>query len=152
MARVFENPATALLAQLKRDIGANGSIVAWNASFEKGCNEEMARMEPECADFLKAINDRFFDLMLIFKFKRQIYVKSEFQKSASLKKVLPVICPELSYKSLAIQEGGKAAASWPVLTGGEITEKEKARLAEDMLAYCKRDTEAMVGILERLEK
>jgi len=152
LAREFKNPVPALLAQLKRDIGAKGSIIAWNASFEKGCNDEMARMEPKSADFLKAANDRFFDLMLIFKFKRQMYVKSEFHKSASLKKVLPVICPELSYKSLAIQEGGTASASWPILTCRTITEKEKEKLAKDMLAYCKRDTEAMVGILERLEK
>ncbi len=152
LAREFKYPVAALLAQLKRDIGAKGSVITWNASFEKGCNDEMARMEPKDADFLKTVNGRIFDLMFIFKFKRQMYVKSEFQKSASLKKVLPVICPELSYKSLAIQEGGQASASWPVLTGGEITEKEKTRLAKDMLAYCKRDTEAMVGILEKLEK
>ena len=152
LAREFKYPVPALLAQLERDIGDKGSIITWNASFEKGCNDEMARMEPRCADFLKAMNSRIFDLMLIFKFKRQMYVKSEFKKSASLKKVLPVICPELSYKSLAIQEGGAASASWPVLTGGVIAEKEKARLAEDMLAYCKRDTEAMVGILEKLKK
>ncbi len=152
LAREFKNPVPDLLAQLKRDIGSRGSIIAWNASFEKGCNDEMARMEPKSADFLKTVNARIFDLMLTFKFKRQMYVKSEFQKSASLKKVLPVMCPELSYKSLAIQEGGQASASWPILTGKEITEKQKARLAEDMLTYCKRDTEAMVGILEKLER
>ncbi len=152
LAREFKNPVPDLLAQLKRDIGPKGSVIAWFASFEKGCNDEMARMEPKYADFLKAMNGRIFDLMLIFKFKRQMYVKSEFQQSASLKKVLPMMCPELSYESLAIREGGTASISWPILTGGGIAEKEKKRLAEDMLAYCKRDTEAMVGILERLEK
>jgi hypothetical protein len=152
LAREFKNPAPDLLAQLKREVGPKGSVIVWFASFEMGCNEEMARMEPKYADFLKAMNGRIFDLMLIFKFKRQMYVKSEFQQSASLKKVLPVMCPELSYESLTIQEGGTAAASWPLLTGGTLAEKEKAQLAENMLAYCKRDTEAMVGILEKLEK
>ena len=150
LAREFKNPAPELLAQLKREIGTRGSIIAWNARFEKGRNDEMARMMPEYAGFLKSINARIYDLMLIFKFKNQWYVRSEFQKSASLKKVLPVLCPELSYESLVIKEGGAAAAGWPVLTGTGITAKEKARLSADMLAYCKRDTEAMVGILERV--
>ncbi len=152
LAREFKNPAPDLLAQLKREVGPKGSVIVWFASFEMGCNDEMARMEPKYADFLKAMNSRIFDLMLIFKFKRQMYVKSEFQQSASLKKVLPVMCPELSYESLTIQEGGTAAASWPILTGRTLAEKEKAQLAENMLTYCKRDTEAMVGILEKLEK
>jgi hypothetical protein len=152
LARTYENPVPALLAQLKQEIGPKGSVIVWNASFEMGCNDEMARMEPSYAKFLKEVNDRVFDLMLIFKFRNQLYTKSEFQKSASLKKVLPVLCPELSYESLAIQEGGEASASWPILTSDQIPESERAKLAQDMLEYCKRDTHAMVCILERVER
>ena len=152
LARTYENPVPTLLAQLKQEIGPKGSVVVWHASFESGCNNEMARMEPLYADFLQSVNDRIFDLMLIFKHKRELYIKSEFQKSASLKKVLPVLCPELSYESLAIQEGGEASASWPVLASDKTPEDEKAKLAKDMLEYCKRDTEAMVCILERVER
>jgi hypothetical protein len=150
LKRTFENPVPDLLSQLKRDIGSRGSVVVWHAPFEKGCNEEMARMEPQYVDFLKSVNNRIFDLMLIFKFKNHLYTKSEFQKSASLKKVLPAMCPELSYESLAIQEGQKASASWPILTSDKTSESEKAKLANDMLTYCKRDTEAMVCILNRV--
>jgi hypothetical protein len=152
LAREFKNPVPALLSQLQGDIGRQGSIISWNASFEKGCNEEMARMEPRFADFLKSVNERIFDLMLIFKFKNHLYVNSTFQKSAALKNILPVLCPELAYDSLAIQDGGEASASWPILTSGNTPEDEKLRLAKDMLAYCKRDTEAMVGILNRVCK
>ncbi len=152
LMRKFENPVPALLPQLKKDIGPKGSVLAWNSSFEGGCNEEMARMEPASADFLKSINERLFDPMLIFKFKNQLYVKNEFGKSASLKAVLPVLCPELSYDTLVIQGGSDASASWPILTGDTISEKEKALLAENMLKYCKRDTEAMVAILDRVHK
>jgi len=152
LARTYENSVPALLAQLKQEVGPKGSIVVWHASFEMGCNNEMARMEPSYVDFLQAVNDRIFDLMLIFKRNRELYTKSEFQKSASLKKILPVLCPELSYESLAIQEGLEASASWPVLTSDKIPESEKVKLAKDMLEYCKRDTYAMVCILERVEK
>jgi hypothetical protein len=61
-----------------------------------------------------------------------------------------VLLPELSYKDLAIQEGGTASASWPALTSPETPANEKERLAKDMLLYCQRDTEAMVAILDRI--
>ncbi len=152
LARAFENPVPALLAQLKHDIGNKGSVIVWNESFEKGCNDEMGRMEPHYADFLKAVNNRIFDLMIIFKLKNQLYTRNAFQKSASLKMVLPAICPELAYDDLAIHEGSTASASWPVLTSPKTSETEKEKLASDMLTYCKRDTEAMVCILDTLER
>ena len=152
LAREFENPVPALLAQLQRDIGNKGSVIVWSESFEKGCNDEMARMEPGFADFLKSVNDRIFDLMIIFKLKNQLYTRNAFMGSHSLKKVLPALCPELAYDDLAIQEGMTASASWPVLTSKETPETERSKLGKDMLEYCERDTEAMVCILDKLEK
>lgn len=152
LARSFADPVPALLEKMKKDIGPKGSVIVWFASFESGRNREMAELYPRYADMLNAINGRIFDLMLLFKFKNQLYVHSEFEKSASLKKVLPVLCPELAYDDLAIQEGREASASWPIMTSAATTEDERARLAKDMLVYCKRDTEAMVGILEKVKK
>ena len=37
-----------------------------------------------------------------------MYDDPRFNGSASIKQVLPVLCPELSYKELDIQEGGSA--------------------------------------------
>jgi len=150
LARKFENPIPELLARLKRDIGPKGSVIVWFASFESARNEEMAKMEPKFAKFLNDVNERIFDLMLIFKFKNQMYIKSEFNKLASLKIVLPVMCPELSYENLNIQGGGEASANWPVLTSDKTPAKEKAQIEKNMLAYCKRDTEAMVGIMDKV--
>jgi len=100
LSRKFENPVPALLAQLKKEIGPKGSVLAWNSSFERGCNDEMARMEPCYADFLKGVNERMFDPMMIFKLKNQLYTRNAFGGSASLKAVLPVLCPELAYDDL----------------------------------------------------
>ncbi|MEK7607301.1 MAG: DUF2779 domain-containing protein, partial [Patescibacteria group bacterium] len=83
---------------------------------------------------------------------KQHYVHKDFKGSTSIKKVLPVLAPELSYKELAIQEGGTAASSWIKLIGNEISSEEKSQLKKDMLEYCKMDTFAMVRILEELEK
>lgn len=152
LARSFVDPVPELLAQLRNDIGSNGSVLVWYKNFEMTRNSEMAAQHPEYAKFLNNLNNRIFDLMLIFKFDRKLYMQSEFHKSASLKKVLPVICPELSYGSLEIREGETASASWPILTNPDTPKPEKEKLAEDMLKYCKRDTMAMVGILDHLEK
>jgi len=152
LMRRFENPVSELLAQLKRDIGPKGSVIVWFASFEMARNKEMAEMEPASADFLESVNKRIFDLMLIFKFKNQMYIKSEFKELASLKIILPILCPELSYETLNIRGGGEASSSWPVLTSDKTSIKEKLEIEKNMLAYCKRDTEAMVGILDRVVK
>lgn len=152
LAREFTNPIPELLEQLKADIGPKGSVIVWYENFEMGRNIEMAKMYPEYVDFLLDLNSRMFDLMLMFKMKNQLYLHSEFGGSASLKKVLPVICPELAYDDLEIKEGGTASASWPILTAPETQKDQKAKLADDMSKYCERDTEAMVGILERLQK
>ena len=152
LAQKFLNPVLALLAQLKNDLRGVGTIIVWNRSFEMGRNEEMAEMFPEYAGFLKDVNSRVFDLMLIFKIKNQLYTRNAFEMSASLKNVLPVICPELAYGDLAIQEGSTASASWPKLTGDALAEKEREKLADDMRKYCKRDVEAMVCILEKIQK
>lgn len=152
LARKSENPIPDLLAQLKKDLGPTGSVITWNMSFEKGRNDEMGIMEPSYADFLSEVNERVFDLMPIFKLKNQMYVRDGFEGSHSLKAVVPIMCPELSYDNLEIHEGATASASWPILTGDTLSADEKIKLADDMLKYCKRDTETMVCILEKLER
>lgn len=152
LSDTFENPTPDLLEHLAKDIGPRGSVIVWFAPFETGRNKEMAAAYPECADMLNSINTRMFDLMLLFKFKNQLYTKSEFKKLASLKVILPILVPELSYKDLIIQEGGTASASWPIMTSPQTPLGEREKLRHDMIEYCKRDTYAMVAILGRVRK
>jgi hypothetical protein len=51
---------------------------------------------------------------------------------------------------LAIQDGNTDSASWLNLTGTTMSPVDKEKLAADMLAYCKRDTEAIVALLDRV--
>ncbi|MDP3725951.1 MAG: DUF2779 domain-containing protein, partial [bacterium] len=140
-----------LLAQLQRDLGDKGTILVWYQAFEKGRNEEMAKMYPEYAGFIRSVNDeRIYDLMSIFK--SSLFRKKEFGKSSSLKVVAPVLVPELPYTELNIQEGGKASESWLELVDGNLSQVEKDDLYDDMLKYCERDTEVMVRILKFLIK
>lgn len=150
LARDFSDPVPDLLSEMKKVIGPKGSVIVWYATFETGRNSEMAELCPDYADFLAGVNDRVFDLLEIFRIKSALYANSEFGGSASLKSVLPVLCPELAYDSLDIQEGGTASASWPLLCDPDASAAEKKRLAQAMLEYCERDTMAMVGIMRRV--
>ena len=98
-------------------------------------------MFPDKAGFLNDINDRMVDLEDVFK---TAYVDAGFDGSTSIKKVLPVICPDLSYKTLEIQDGSSAMEAWQRMIN---TEKDEAdAIANALLSYCKLDTFAMVEI------
>lgn len=130
-----------LLEQMRADIGAEGSIVSWHASFERTQNKEMARLFPDHSDFLADLNDRMVDLEEVFKAD---YVDASFNGSTSIKKVLPVICPELSYKDLDVRDGASAMDAWQKLVSAEGQEHDL--IGSALLDYCKLDTLAMVEI------
>ena len=138
-----------MLKRLKEDIGPVGSVIVWYKSFEMKRNEEMAEMFPEFAEFLEGVNGRVVDLME--PFSNGLFVDKDFLGSASIKKVLPVLVPELSYKELGIQEGASAQRLWmeEVLKGDSSIDKEK--LFSDLVKYCTLDTLAMVKIWSVLE-
>ena len=132
---------------MQGDIGPDGSIVSWHASFEKTQNREMAKMFPDKAEFLAGLNDRMVDLEDVFK---TAYVDVGFDGSTSIKKVLPVICPDLNYKDLDVQDGSSAMEAWERMIKAEA--EEAARISSALLSYCGRDTFAMVEIYRFLTK
>ena len=110
----------------------------------------MGILFPQYSEFLNSINERVHDLMKIFK--DGLYSHPKFKGSASIKKVLPVLCPELSYGDLEIQNGNAAVIKWHHMTDGRMTEKEAKQTFQDLLKYCELDTWAMVRIWEELRK
>ena len=147
LADKMADQANDVAKSLKSHVGDTGSVIVWNARFEASRNVEIGEHLPEFADFMASINNRMYDLMMIVK--KGHYVDSRFGGSASIKKVLPVICPELLYENLAIQEGIAASASWSTLTDPNTDTETKAQIKKDMLAYCGMDTYAMVAIYRK---
>lgn len=142
--RSNSDPSRPLVEQLIQDIGTEGTVLVWYEGFEKARNSELGDMLPEYKDAMEAINDRVVDLMLPFKFKW--YDDLRFEGSASIKQVLPVLCPDLSYKTLGIQEGGAAQRLWMEAVLDEKRADEKDQILNDLFEYCKLDTLAMVEI------
>ncbi len=143
------NPIEPLTEALKSQIGDKGTVLVWFEGFEKSCNELMGKIRPDYEKFYKQINDRVIDLMT--PFANGAYVHKDFFGSASIKKVLPALIPELSYKDLDIKQGGAAQRLWmeAVLDGKRKDEKDK--ILTDLLKYCELDTLAMVKIYQFLD-
>ena len=138
------NPGPTLLAQLQADIGPVGSVIVWHESFEKGRNQELGEMFPEYADFMSQLNDRVIDLKT--PFSEGWYEDARFFSSASIKKVLPVLVPELSYTELAVHEGQAAQRIWMDVVLNDKFPEKREQIFKDLLEYCALDTLAMVGI------
>lgn len=143
-----EGEEAKLVASLAAAAGSPGSFIAWNMAFEKGRNRALGDLLPEARPFLDDISERTVDLMLPFK---NSYVHPAFAGSASIKKVLPVICPHLSYSEDGVHDGAGAMAAWREMVESEDGDRG-ASLRKQLLEYCELDTFAMVEILRFLER
>ncbi|MFM7672411.1 MAG: DUF2779 domain-containing protein [Bacteroidota bacterium] len=143
------DPRRSLIEQLKKDIGPNGSIIAYNAAFEIGVLKRLAIAFPEHESFLESIIDRFVDLLI--PFRKAWYYLPAMGGSASIKDVLPAIAPEFSYKDLPINNGGQASETFLLMINDGVKE-DHAKIRTDMLAYCERDSLGMVIIYRHLRE
>ena len=143
------NPLEPLSKTLKSQIGESGTVITWNMSFEKGCNTLIGSLLPEYKEFYEKLNERVVDLMV--PFSNGWYADKGFKGSASIKNVLPVLAPELSYKVLGIQEGGAAQRLWMEAVLDGKRDGEKAKILSDLVEYCGLDTLAMVEIYKKLQ-
>jgi len=137
-----------MLNGMKNFTGIEGTFISWHASFEIARNNDMINWIPDFKDYLDYINQNMFDLEVIFK---KYYVDYKFRGSSSIKKVLPVICPEFSYSELDIQDGTSALDTWGRLVEDKNFSEDKEETKKNLLSYCELDTLAMVKIYESLK-
>lgn len=139
-----EDPALGLLESLSAALGSTGSVLVWNKGFEASRNRELAALHPAYALFLESVNERIFDLMEIVS--KGHYQHPGFGGSASIKQVLPVLVPTLSYDSLPISGGSQTMLAWDDLTSGKTSPAEAESTRTAMLDYCRLDTLAMLEL------
>jgi hypothetical protein len=144
------DPRPGLVEFLVGSIGAEGSVVVYNASFEGGRLAELAEAFPKQAPALAGIKRRLWDL--IVPFRSSLFVHPNMRGRASLKSVLPALAPGMSYDDLDIGNGEMAFLAYESLVEGKVgaaqTEKTLAALRE----YCGQDTLGMVEILKVLQQ
>ncbi len=142
------DPRERLICEMLDAIGDSGSIIAHNASFEKGRIDELARDFSKYRKRLAALLPRFWDLMK--PFGRGDYMHYGFCGKTSLKKILPVLVPSLSYDELEIQEGESASLIAERWYDNALSDQEWKNARKNLLKYCGLDTLAMVEILKVL--
>ena len=81
---------------------------------------------------------------------REHYYHPSFHGSYSLKAVLPALVPDLTYEDLEIREGSVASLYYARMIDPEVSTEEADTLRQAMLAYCERDTLALVRVVDAL--
>ena len=142
-----DDPRERFVVTLLDSIPAQGSVVVYS-SYEKGILTAMADLFPQHRSRLEALCDRLFDLLEVV---RGHYYHPKFRGSFSLKSTLPALVPDLAYTDLEIESGEVASVEYERMIARDTPELEKGKIRTNLLAYCKRDTEAMIRVLDALK-
>lgn len=143
------DPRPALANALVNTIGQTGSIVAYNAGFEAGCLKGLAEFLPQYSSKLESFIERLVDPLPLF----QNYVYDPaFRGSFSLKAVAPAILGKAaSYDTLEVRDGSSAQSAFVNMISDGLTDEERGQIRQALLAYCRRDTEVMIFLVEWLQ-
>jgi len=139
-----EPPMWALAESLIDCCGDSGPVLMWT-NYEEGVIKGLIGLYPDLAEPLQKIIDRLYDLYPVVK---ENYYHPKMLGSWSIKAVLPAIAPHMNYAALeGISQGMAASEGFMEAIAAEVAPTRKAELEEQLLRYCKFDTEAMVEIV-----
>ena len=116
--------------------------------FEQRVLTDLAALFPDLADDLNGIIQRLYDLHPL---TRANYYHPDMKGSWSIKAVLPTLATELDYGALGeIQEGTAASEAFLEMMRTDTGENRRRTLRDNLLAYCKLDTLALVELVGAL--
>ena len=141
-----DDPRERFIVSLLDAIPLEGAVVTYSP-YEKTILRGLAQVFPLYRNRLLALCDRMVDLL---KLIRENYYHPGFNGSYSLKSVAPVLVPTLGYTDMEIQDGTVASAAYTRMIAADTPDFDKANIRNALLAYCARDTEAMVRVYEAL--
>jgi len=144
-----DDPRPALAQALVEACAGARRVVAYYASFERDCIRHLKAAVPGLERELTRIEQRLVDLLPAIR--NHVY-HPDFGGSFSIKKTLPALVPGVSYSDLKIADGETATVELLRLMfeGATMPPDERAALRRALLAYCARDSWAMVKMLETL--
>jgi hypothetical protein len=138
------DPRRAFVTSLLKEVGGGTTPVLVYSSFEASVLAELAAALPDLAAELESLRTRLGDLYAAVA--RHVYHPA-FGFSFSLKSVAPALVPGFGYDDLkGIADGGQASAAFRRIAAGECDSEEEARIRRQLLAYCQRDTLALVEL------
>lgn len=148
LAEATRHSERELAERLIENLDDRGSILVYSA-FEKTRIEALQRAFPDLAKPLQSILDRLIDLLPIIG---DHVCHPDFRGRLTIKKVLPVLVPELSYAGLEVADGNTAITRFARMARGEISGNDVPLTRRQLLDYCKLDTFAMVRLHDVLRQ
>ncbi|MBI2608300.1 MAG: DUF2779 domain-containing protein [Deltaproteobacteria bacterium] len=142
-----KDPRPAFIQNLLDTIGDNGSVIAYHASFEKMILNNLSKIFLPFEDEINNIATNMIDLEEVFQ---KFYYDPKFYGSLSLKSILPVLCPELTYEDLDINKGTLASVAYLNVQKTKLSSSKIKKIEQDLKKYCKLDTLALLKIFEVL--
>lgn len=137
-----EDPRPGVAERLLKALGTEGSIVTYS-SFERTQILNLARAVPERSTKLEALVPRIWDL---HKVLREGVYHPDFRGSFSIKATWPALCGSAGFEDLEVTGGFEAMIYYDELMKAGTPEDRKEKLRSNLLAYCERDTLAMVEV------
>ena len=103
----------------------------------------LAARFPDLRARLEAVGKRLVDLHPV---THRHFYHPDMHGSWSLKKILPVVAPDLSYTEGELQDGNAASAAWFEARRPETTAERRSVLASELTRYCALDTEGLLRL------
>ena len=147
LAKEKTDPRPELIEKMLGALGKSGSIIAYTG-FELRNINNLIKDFPQYTEGLSALKNRIWDMSLPFKKKHYNYF--QFMGRYSIKVVLPVLVPSLSYEDLEVNDGGIASIIAQNFFDGKMCQEEWDSKREGLLKYCGLDTWGMVELLKKL--
>ena len=158
LADGYTDPRRDVAETLIEELGpSDWPILVYHQSTEIGILKKLATEFPDLETPLMEIIERIRDLLPVVKghiFHPDFFSLSSLNSSTySIKNVLPILVPELSYSDLeGVASGQNASWQFEYIISGEAGADEAEKQRGELLEYCKLDTLAMVEIHNRLRE
>jgi hypothetical protein len=141
------DPRSAMLDRMGPLLGDWGSIVAYNATFEKGILHDALAIRPDPAPWAEYLDARMVDLLEPFR-DFLVYDSSQ-HGSASLKAVVPFFTDQ-TYEGREIADGATASQRYLTAMFTDVDPAAKQRTMRLLEEYCGVDTLGMVELVASL--
>lgn len=141
------DPRPEILARLRAELGDAGSILAYNAAFERSRLAEAVELFTSYRDWWTETELRIVDLLA--PFRQFCYYHPDQEGSASIKDVLPALTGK-GYEGMEISDGTTASLEFLRVMMGPVPSDEQKKVRQRLTEYCGRDTSGMVEIVEKL--
>jgi len=145
------DPRPGVAEELAGALNGAGTVLAWNARFEKECLGTLAESSPEHASALLEAREKTEDLLPVVR--NHVY-HPEFRGSFSIKDVVPALLPGMAYDDLEVSDGQVASFYLETLLcrPEQFTASEREVLRGQLVAYCEHDTAVMVALFGVLQE